>query len=330
MKSDLHNDSKQVIILDNKSLETIPPQEKWEFYNPQLKLRYKILSLLIICATIVISFKILSQPLDKFLEILPFIIIGGCSFIIFLVGAYHIKKFYSKMHDIIDANPLITWEEFKNGREEIFSPIIKSSISKYELERYLENKESFSYYIEKEFPYILLMGKGKNQLRQYYQKEWYLFKYGISKYQEQIEGAIRSGLRPKKFIEFIFWWKNFKPYSIIDYKEDESLFVNLLEDHFFVILRRYKRQTELFQSFLSDDKKSYNSGIDDIVDKECYAYFKYGKGDYSYIIKNYFDEHPELELNEKNFKKVFKENFQEFYRKFQLLKSVDERYGNYS
>ena len=335
--------SRDVVLIEQPDQsEVIPWKAKasWEQERRSQSI-FALISLLLICSALAVFFHFLSKTIHGFLNLAPYILGGVGSGLFLWLMLNWAKRFFLLIRDISEAQPLLTWEAFSNDPQNLFGRMIRKALNSHDIAYYEDKPDSFNSYVRREFSMIAI-GKGKKILRESFGKEWYRFKLGISQYQEEIEAAIRAGLPLSTNI----WSKLFgilqeKCHQVEVFKNDERLFFELMDAYFFQMVRQYNQKHSVQQEFdaMFYDESSpcgadqpqakvmLSSEIEDLIEAECYAFFRYNQGEYAFLMHNYFEDHPEMEINEQNFRKVLRENFLLFQRKKRLLEEMDTRYA---
>lgn len=328
-------------------LVTSPPESgalvrttRWEGGEPARGGRFfALLSLLLLCVAVAVVLQLVATTVQGFIAIAPSIALALLAAVAGVVATGYALRFHRRTRDIAQAQPLITWREFVQDAANPFGQLIKEMLTLDEIATLRDDRDRFQRFLDQDLA-LKLIGNERRRLLELFEKEWWRFKLGLSRYQQETEALIRHGASVRAAgAAALFGKTETLPQAPEDYREDEALFLRLMDGYFFQIVRQSNRKRAVLRDLedgCSDEKgkggaapasPAEASNIDDLLDAECYAYFEYGKGSFAMFMRVYFSEHPEVEENELNFRRVLRENLPSFQRRKTILDRVDARYG---
>lgn len=309
----------------------------WQGESPRSRGFFGFLTLFVLCLAVAVAVQLLAKTVEGFLVIAPMLamVAGGVALVSLAAAAG--LSWSRRVSEIKSAQPLCTWREFVDGGERDAIPrLIRRVLTKEEAARLSDDRDAFYRYLHEDLP-SQVVHRRHELLAECYENEWWRFRLGVSRYQEEVEALIHHG--PQCPAEgFTGWFGRTErfPKTVDKYTHDESLFLRLMRTYFFQIVRQYNRKRSVYEGLeegaapsVPEDETSPPAAveIDDLLDAECYAYFEYGRGEYAMFMRVYFAEHPDVEPNEVNFRRVLRENLSTFQRKKAVLARIDAKYG---
>lgn len=312
----------------------------WQGESPRSRGFFGFLTLFLLCLAVAVAVQLLATTVEGFLIIAPTLaMVAGGLALVFLAGAAGLR-WSRRVSEIKSAQPLCTWREFVDrGERDAIPRLIRRVLTKEEAERLSQDRDAFYRYLLEDLP-SQVVHRRHELLAECYENEWWRFRLGVSRYQEEIEALIHHGPQCPA-LGVTGWLGRLErlPKTVDKYTHDEALFLRMMRAYFFQIVRQYNRKQSVYDDLeegtaphpADADEESTASvavEIDDLLDAECYAYFEYGRGEYAMFMRVYFAEHPDVEPNEVNFRRVLRENLAAFQRKKTVLARIDAKYGD--
>ena len=309
----------------------------WQGESPRSRTFFGLVTVFLLCLAVAAAVRLLATTVEGFLIIAPTLamVLGGLTLVALTAAAA--IQWSRRLAEIKSAQPLCTWREFVDGGERDAVPrLLRWILTKEEILRLSEDRDAFYRYLLQDFP-SQLVHRRHELLAECYENEWWRFRLGVSRYQEEIEALIHHGPQcPARGVAGWLGRMERLPKSVETYTHDEGLFLRVMRAYFFQVVRQYNRRRSVYEDLeegaapnAPDDESAPPPAveIDDLLDAECYAYFEYGRGEYAMFMRVYFAEHPDVEPNEVNFRRVLRENLAAFQRKKSVLARIDAKYG---